>query len=176
MRRGERRRAAFALSAGWASEAAPAAFEEFENMPRRFLLFIVLLLCGPALAHDYEKGGIHIADPWTPAPIGMAKVMAGYFEIISMKETPDRLVGARSAQADRVELHGHSEVDGVMRMRPVEAVEINPFGGAELEPGGLHLMIMGLTQKVEAGDRIPVTLIFEHAGEIEVKLTVKPRE
>lgn len=145
-------------------------------MLRRFLLVISLLLCGPALAHDYEKGDIHIADAWSPAPIGMAKAMAGYLEIFSMKETPDRLVGARSVQADRVELHGHSETDGVMRMRPVEAVEINPFGGASLEPGGLHLMIMGLKQKVAAGDHIPVTLIFEDAGEIEIKLTVRPRE
>ena len=145
-------------------------------MPKLPMLAAALLISGAALAHDYEKGDMHVADAWAPAPIGAARVMAGYLEVLSMKETPDRLIGARSALAERVELHGSAEVDGVMRMRPVEGVDINPFGGADLEPGGLHLMIMGLKQKVAAGDRLPVTLIFEEAGEMEVKLTVKPRE
>ncbi|WP_416896273.1 MAG: copper chaperone PCu(A)C [Minwuia sp.] len=140
------------------------------------IVLAAVLLPLAAEAHDYEKGGIHVGDAWARAPIGLGTSTAGYLEIFEMDGKGDRLIGARSEMADRVELHTHTQVDGVMRMRPLEALEIKPMGGGDLQPGGHHLMIMGLKQTVKPGDRIPVTLIFEKAGEMPVRFTVRAKQ
>lgn len=139
----------------------------------RWIFLAFAISVSAALAHDFEKGDIHVGDAWVREPIGLAKTAAGYLSISSFSEQPDKLIGARSDAAVRVELHTHSEKNGVMRMRPLEALPINPMGGGELTPGGHHLMIMGLRQKLKAGEKVPVTLIFEKAGEMEIEMSVR---
>jgi copper(I)-binding protein len=58
-------------------------------------------------------------------------------------------------------------------MRPVDAIEIVPGESAILEPGGLHLMLSGLKQKLDPGATIPLTLVFEHAGEVTLDVPVQ---
>lgn len=139
----------------------------------RLLLAMVLFWPLTLAAHDYEKEGIHIADAWARAPIGAAKSMAGYLSIISMDLNGDRLIAASSDVAARVELHTHTMADGIMRMRQIEGLDINPMGGADLEPGGHHLMFMGLARRLKVGDKVRVTLTFENVGDMEIVLPVK---
>lgn len=139
----------------------------------RWIFLVLALSVSPCAAHDFEKGDIHVGDAWVREPIGLSKTAAGYLSITSFSEQPERLTGARSDAAARVELHTHTQKDGVMRMRPLEFLDINPMGGGELTPGGHHLMIMGLKQPLKTGDRIAVTLVFDKAGEMEIELTVK---
>ena len=136
-------------------------------------MLFVLLLPVAAVAHDFEKEGIHVADAWVRAPVGLGKTAAGYLSIISMDMEGDRLIGARSEAAERVELHTHRETDGVMRMRPLDGLDVRPMGGTELSPAAHHLMFMGLKRKLSPGDRIPVTLIFATVGEMKIRLTVR---
>jgi periplasmic copper chaperone A len=60
-----------------------------------------------------------------------------------------------------------------MRMRPVEDIEVPPNGSVSLQPGGLHLMFMGLNRPLVAGETIPVTLRFAVAGEVTIQLPVQ---
>jgi copper(I)-binding protein len=60
-----------------------------------------------------------------------------------------------------------------MRMRPVPAIDLPAGQAVQLAPGGLHLMLIGLTQALNQGGRVPVTLVFERAGEVEVQLAVE---
>ncbi len=60
-----------------------------------------------------------------------------------------------------------------MKMRHVRALEIVPGEAVRLEPGGLHVMLMGVFSRLEPGERIPVTLVFERAGEIEMSVPVR---
>jgi copper(I)-binding protein len=86
---------------------------------------------------------------------------------------PDHLVGVASPVADRVEVHTHTEVDGVMRMGPVEEpVEIPAGRPVLLERGGLHVMFLGLHEPLEDGELIPLTLSFEQAGDVTVEVPV----
>jgi copper(I)-binding protein len=62
--------------------------------------------------------------------------------------------------------------DGVMKMRPVEAIEVAPGEPTVLGPGGLHIMMMGLKAPLVEGERFPVTLVFERAGEATVHVVV----
>lgn len=87
----------------------------------------------------------------------------------------DRLVAARSDVANAVELHRSEVVDGVMRMRQVEAIEVPARGEERLVPGGYHIMLIGLTRDLAVGEEIEVELEFEKSGvkTIEVEVAVR---
>lgn len=138
----------------------------------RAALAALLLTAAPALAHEGEHS-IEIHGAYAIAPRPNAPTGAAFMLIHNHTSTPDRLIGAASPVAEAVEVHTHEEVDGVMRMRPVEGgVEIPAGTPVLFKRGGLHLMFMGVTDPFEDGDLIPVTLTFEHAGDIAVEVPV----
>ncbi|WP_439551739.1 copper chaperone PCu(A)C [Falsiroseomonas sp.] len=129
----------------------------------------ILLVPGIASA---QQQGVTVASPWTRAA-GQGGTGAGFMTLRNAGPTPDRLVSARAAIARTVELHTHIHDNGVMRMRPVPAIEVPARGEVQLRPSGFHLMLIGLTAPLRQGERIPVTLVFERAGEVQVELTVE---
>ncbi|MGG5812102.1 copper chaperone PCu(A)C [Falsiroseomonas sp. CW058] len=129
-------------------------------------------LAAPARAQDAAAGPIRISRPWTRAA-GANGTGAGYLTLRNTGAAPDRLVAARAAIARTVELHTHIRDGEVMRMRPVPAVDLPPGQELRFQPGGLHLMLLGLTAPLRQGERVPVTLVFERAGEVEIQLSVE---
>jgi copper(I)-binding protein len=112
-----------------------------------------------------------MATPGEDMTAGMNS--AAYMLIHNGTSQTDRLLRVESNAAQAVELHRSEVVDEVMTMRPVESIEIPAGGEVRLEPGGLHVMLIGLTQPLEAGSSIPLTLVFENAGEITVDAEVR---
>lgn len=98
---------------------------------------------------------------------------AVYVTLSNTGAQPDSLVSASSDAAQTVELHEVKNEGGVMKMRPVSTIPIPANGKTELKPGGYHIMLLGLTHDLKAGDRIPVTLKFERGGELRVEASVK---
>ena len=98
----------------------------------------------------------------------------GFLTLRNDGAAPERLLGASSPLAGRVELHTSSTEDGVMRMRPLDGIAVPAGGEVTLRPGGMHLMLLELRQPLRAGDRVPLTLRFERAGEVAAELTVRP--
>ncbi len=86
----------------------------------------------------------------------------------------DRLVGAETPAAKRVELHKHVHEGGVMMMRRLEAIDIPAGGEAALEPGGDHLMLFRLEAGLKTGSTFPLTLLFEKTGAVTVEVRVVP--
>lgn len=125
----------------------------------------------PAAAHDVTKDGIMVIHPMA-RPVMAGRPGAAYMAIANDGEAADRLLGARSPAFEAVELHESHEEDGVMKMRPVESLEIQAGDTALLEPGGLHLMLFGAAEAFAAGDDFPLVLIFDGAGEIEIPVMV----
>ena len=123
----------------------------------------------PAMAAD-----IMIDDSYARSSAMSAKSGAAFMVIHNHGSADDRLIGATSTAAKVVQLHTHKEDEnGVMKMMHVEEGFAVPAGGmVKLQRGGHHVMFMGITDPFEQGDMIPVTLIFENAGEIEVKVPV----
>ncbi|MGI9487296.1 MAG: copper chaperone PCu(A)C [Geminicoccaceae bacterium] len=115
-----------------------------------------------------------VADAWARASVGDASNSAAYFVLTMDGDAPDRLVAVETPLADRAELHDHLMEDGIARMRPVDAIDVLPGHAVTLEPGGLHIMLMGLTKKLEPGAMLPLTLSFEKAGEMEIELPIHP--
>ncbi len=123
--------------------------------------------------HHYTVGDLTITAPWARASAGMARAGAAFMTIENVGPD-DRLVAASADVSARIELHTHiMSADGVMQMREVEGgIEISANGETRLEPGGLHVMFMGLEAPFVEGTRFPLTLTFEQAGEVTVEVEV----
>ncbi|HEV8094196.1 MAG TPA: copper chaperone PCu(A)C [Burkholderiales bacterium] len=132
----------------------------------RILAFALLLV---ATAADAQ---VEIDKAWARATAPGAPVAGGYMTIRNKGGAPDRLVGASSAAAARVELHVHIKEGEVMKMRQVSAYEVPAKGSFELKPGGAHLMFVQIARPFKEGDKIPVKLKFEKAGEVSVEFAV----
>lgn len=127
-----------------------------------------------AEAHDVRAGDLFIDHPWTRAVGASAPTAAGYMTIRNDGSAADRLVAAQTPRARAVELHEMSMTGGIMRMRPVTGgIAIPPGQEVRLGPGGQHLMLIGPQGGFAQGARIPVTLVFERAGRVEVELAVE---
>jgi copper(I)-binding protein len=124
-----------------------------------------------ATAPAHAQATIDIDHPWARASMG--KTGAVYLTIRNSAATDDRLVGAASPIADKAQLHSETNDNGVMKMRPLAAIDVKAKGQATLKPGGMHLMLIGLKQPLKAGDSFPLTLTFEHAGTIDVTVAVR---
>jgi len=143
-----------------------------------FKLFAACLVAGlvtisSAIAHDFTVGTIDIDHPWARATPGQAPNGAAYMVLVNAGETQDFLVKAESPVAKRVELHTHAMEDGVMEMRPVEKIQVAPGEPTVLQPGGLHVMLIGLEAPLKEGESFPLTLTFQEAGKTEVTVAVE---
>jgi hypothetical protein len=99
---------------------------------------------------------------------------AAYMVIRNTGSAPDKLIAARSDVAKTVEIHTVIEENGMMQMRPVEGgIEIPAGGEVELKPGGYHVMLIGLTRDMNAGETVQITLQFETAGEIPITAEIR---
>lgn len=124
-----------------------------------------------AKAADFKVGNLTISNCWV-RPGQTEKNTAAYFTIKNtIPEQEDQLVKAECAVANSVELHDHISDNGVMKMRPVPAIKVKQ--SAELKPGSLHVMFMGLKQDLKAGEKIEVKLTFEKAGEVVINFPIQ---
>ena len=135
---------------------------------------VALLSIGVAEARDYRLANLEIVTPWARAtPRRRPQAAAS-----SSSRTPDRrpIGSCRHAvpTAETVQIHEMKMDGNVMRMRELEnGLEIPAGATVTLAPGGFHLMLMGLKQPLKQGSTVPVTLVFEKAGSIDIELAVE---
>jgi len=136
--------------------------------------FLVLSWTAPASAQDYKLGSLEIATPWTRATAATAKSGGGFLTVTNKGTSADRLVAARSPASLKVEIH-EMKMDGqVMRMRELaNGLEIPAGATVTLKPGSFHIMFMELNSPFTKDARVPVTLVFEKAGSIDVDFKVE---
>jgi copper(I)-binding protein len=129
---------------------------------------LVLAACSPG------PGSPTVSDAWVRRSTAMDKPTAAYFVISNPGDTVDALVGASSPAAASVEIHETStDASGMTGMHPIERIEIPAGGTVTLEPGGYHLMLMGLTGQLASGDTVELELDFEKAGAVSVEAPVR---
>lgn len=135
------------------------------------LLIAVFPFAQPAFSAA-GQASITILKPWAAHTGRRTMSAAAYFTIKNTGPTADTLIGVKSDRAEMVTLHRSYEEDGIMRMDHIRALEIPIKGKAELSPGGYHIMLMSLDAPLKRGKTFPLTLVFEKAGEIEVKVDI----
>ncbi len=117
---------------------------------------------------------ISVDDAWARATLAGQMSSAAYFTIRN-SGGPDRLLSVSSPSAN-ASMHSTSMDNGVMRMRPLAALDVPAKATVELKPGGTHVMLMGLKAPLEAGSTIMFDLKFEKSGERHVTADVRPAD
>ena len=135
----------------------------------------LLLSPGALAAHDYRVGSLVIAHPFALETSRSAMTGAGYLTVSNTGANDDRLL-AVSADFPRITLHGTEVDNDIATMRAQDGIPIAAGETVTLEPGGYHVMFMGLDgDPFEVGEEIPATLTFENAGDIAVIFKVEAR-
>lgn len=138
-------------------------------------LLLPLVLIAPLLAacgeSANESGALEVRDAWVRA--SATQTGAAYLTIENKTGNGDVLLEARSPVAGTVEIHDMTMEDMVMRMRRLDNLPVASGETVELAPGGKHIMLIGLEAPLEEGQTVPLTLVFETAGEIEVEAPVR---
>lgn len=141
---------------------------------RLILTTLAAAIAVPAVAHDYKLGTLGISHPWTRATPATAQTGGGFLTITNKGTTADRLVAARSTVSDKAEVHEMKMDGNVMRMRELaKGLEIPAGATVMLKPGSYHIMFMGLKAPFAKDAKVPVTLVFEKAGSIDIQLDVE---
>ena len=138
------------------------------SYPFAFLLLLTVGACTKESA-----GKLAVEHAWSrPTAEGMSMGVA-YLEIVNRGKSDDTLLTARSPACERVEFHRTVLEDGMARMRPEAQIAVPGGATVKAEPEGLHLMLVGLKQPLLAGSQFPLTLRFEHAGEVAVRVMIE---
>jgi copper(I)-binding protein len=144
---------------------------------RRVLVVSVVMLTVLALAacggSGGTTGGITVSDAWARTSPMMERAGAAYMVLQNSGAAEDKLLSVESDVAKAIELHETKEMNGMMQMSPVPNISVPASGKAELKPGGLHVMLIGLNRELKAGDKVQLTLNFEKAGKVPVTAEVK---
>jgi copper(I)-binding protein len=135
------------------------------------VIFVATSGLGITFAHAGQA--VTIVQAWSRATPKGSPVAAGYLTIENQTGSPDRLIEVRSAVAKKVDLHTTTIKNGVSSMQSVQDGLVIPANGSvTLQPGGSHLMFIGLNAPLVEGDHVPVELLFEKAGTISANLDV----
>ncbi|HET7409704.1 MAG TPA: copper chaperone PCu(A)C [Paracoccaceae bacterium] len=113
---------------------------------------------------------VSVSQPWARASIIASRPGAAYLTLES--RTGDRLTGASTPAADELMIHAAEEANGVSRMVHLPALDLPAGEPVTLAPGGMHLMLVGLAAKLEEGASFPMTLRFERAPDLTIKVPV----
>lgn len=97
----------------------------------------------------------------------------GFMVLQNSGASEHAVVAGRSDASQHVELHTHRMEGGMMKMRPVEKIDVSAGGETVLKPGGLHVMFIGLNRELKEGEEVTFTLVFEDGSETRITAPVK---
>jgi periplasmic copper chaperone A len=129
---------------------------------------LALLASLPAFA-----GELTVTHAWSRSTPPVAKVGVVYFTLKNDTGKSDRLLKLSTPVAGKVEVHRTEVLDGIARMREVAVLHVDAGQTLEFQPGGLHVMLMGLRQPLVAGTTYELDFLFEVAGPRKVKVAVR---
>jgi copper(I)-binding protein len=140
------------------------------SIPKDFLAVAVtgILALSACTESAPPRPDIQVEEAWVRAVDGLNANTAAYMTLRNTGNAPDRLTGVRAEMARMTGIH-RTTIDerGLARMTEVEALDLPAGGAAVLEPGGYHLMLMGV-DSLTVGDTVRITLLLEASGSVEV--------
>ena len=152
----------------------------FSKQLLRFMTGILVLITGTlmlsinAQAHEYKVGDIEIIHPYARATMPQQTNGASYFNLKNTGQRDDKLIGIESTIAKTVEIHTMEMNGDIMKMRNVSEIVIKANNAITMKPGGgSHIMLIGLSKPLKAGDTFPLELEFERAGKLEVMVRIE---
>jgi periplasmic copper chaperone A len=133
-------------------------------------MFIALLLASCSL---HAQPQLSWSAGHANAPIPGQEATAGYLTVINSGDEEDTLIGFSSAAAAMVQLHETSMNNGMMSMNHIESIVVPAGGSVHMQPGGFHLMIMGVDKEAFMADSLDIDLHFASGTTITATLPIK---
>jgi copper(I)-binding protein len=124
-------------------------------------------------AQNASIGSLEIRDAWVRESIGPAKTAAGYLELHNGGQEAVTVTGISSESAERAQLHATVRDGDVIHMRPLESIAIAPGKTVTLQPGGMHIMFMGVDEPLRPGMQINLTLRLSNGRAGHLKVPVR---
>ncbi|MCT4642858.1 MAG: copper chaperone PCu(A)C [Bacteriovoracaceae bacterium] len=131
-----------------------------------------LLLLSLLVSLNLYAASIEIKKPFVRLLPPSAPNTAAFMKIYNNTDRDIVLTSAIANISKTVELHGHEHINGLMRMRQVKQITLKANSTTSLEPGGLHIMFMGLKKPLFAKQEILLTLKFSNFKDLQVKIPV----
>lgn len=138
---------------------------------KRIVAIFLFAVLGISLAWA-QSSAITVQQPWARATPGGAKTGVVYMTIINNGGIDDQLVAASTPVAGEAQVHEMTMDNGVMKMRPIPALDVKPGATVKLAPGGYHVMLLDLKRPLKDGDSFPLTLTFAKSGKRNVQVKV----
>jgi hypothetical protein len=147
---------------------------EIESPKMKTFLLPAAIAAAAIAAPAFAASPIVVSDAWVRAAPKGAPTGAAYLTLTNRGSTPDRLLGGETPAARTVQIHEMSMTNGVMHMAEIKGgAVIAPGASLKLQPGGWHLMLIGLKAPLAEGGQVPLVLRFEKAGLVKLTLPVK---
>lgn len=134
------------------------------------LLLASLMVSAAALAASADN--VTVQEPYVRLAPPNAPATGAFMVIKNNGDKDVKVVKADNPASKVTELHTHLNDGGVMRMRPVAAIDVKAKGDAVLQPGGLHVMMINLLTPLKEGDSVPITLTFDDGSSKKVDAKV----
>lgn len=133
------------------------------------LLLTLLTGCG----QDASSPAPHVTSAWVrPAP-DTSRPTAAYLTLHGLGDRADTLLAVQTPLAEAVEIHeSTTDAQGVTRMRPIDQVVVPAGDSVVFEPGGLHLMLIGLRHRLAVRDSVDLMLLFSRRDTVRVRAGV----
>lgn len=148
-------------------------------MISRFSIFSMLLGVLMFGMHAYAEKNteaqpvVQVSDAFVRTPVPGRNITAGFFTLHNASQESVTLVAVHADFAGRAELHSHTHVDGMMRMRKEESIEIPAGETFRFAPGGYHVMLFDLQGALQSGDQVPLHLEFSDGKRLAVTAAVR---
>ncbi len=139
----------------------------------RIAVLALGLLCSAAVIAGTAADVVTVSDPYVPAmPPGQPNSLA-YMGLTNSSGQDVVLVAAEGSVAKVIELHTHVMQDGMMHMKKIEKIDLPAGKTVMLEPNGLHVMLIGLTQDLKPDAKVSLTLVFSDSSKKVVDVPVR---
>jgi copper(I)-binding protein len=141
------------------------------EFPRARLYAVLMALVACSVVA--QTPALIVLDAWTRQVPG-SDVAAAYLTLRNPTTRPVTIVSIESPLAEHAMIHETKTVGGQSQMRPHEQLVIAPGQTVKFEPGGLHVMLMGLRQPVPVGKSFPLVLLLADGTKVQVAAVVRP--
>jgi copper(I)-binding protein len=122
----------------------------------------IFVVAGLMLSLTAGAQPVQVKEAWVRGTVPAQKATGAFMELTG--KSTARLVAAESPVAGRAEIHNMKMENGVMKMFPVEGIDLPAGKTVKLASGGYHLMLLDLKRELKAGERVPLRLTFEQPG------------
>ena len=141
---------------------------------KKFSLLLACLMVSTG-AFAAAADGVTVVEPYVRLAPPNAPATGAFMVIKNAGDKDVKVVKADNPASKVTELHTHLNENGVMKMRPVAAIDVKSKGEAVLKPGGLHVMLIDMKAPMKEGDIVPITLTFDDGSSKKVDAkVVKP--